>query len=186
MAQTGWRYGEATDLENRLISCASHIAPWNRNRRNKYLKDMARQMDVMERFPSAHDSRTAGTFAEALGQYNKLLLQEDVYWRQKAKMYWLKDGDMNTKFFHQSATSKKKFKEIVKLRREDGSSVSDQHELGEIAKSYFETLFTASAGIYEPVIDSVKIVINEEDNGRFIGRFYKSWISYGSLRYAPI
>lgn len=87
------------------------------------------------------DTGISTIYSEALSQYNRLLLQEDAYCRQRAKMHWYKDGDSNTKFFHQSATVRKKFKEIVNLRRVDGSSVSDQQEIGEIEGSYFETLF---------------------------------------------
>lgn len=27
------------------------------------------------------------------------MVQEDLYWRQHAKTYWYRDGDLNTRFF---------------------------------------------------------------------------------------
>lgn len=98
-----------------LMRILFNLAHWNRRSHNRYLKNLGRQMDVMDRFRDAHDSRTTATFLES--QYNKLILQEDTYWRQRAKMNCLKDGDMNTKCFHQSATTRNNFKEIVKMRR---------------------------------------------------------------------
>jgi len=35
-------------------------------------------------------------------------MQDDAYWRQRAKTFWYKDGDRNTKNFHASTTARKK------------------------------------------------------------------------------
>jgi len=42
----------------------------------------------------------------------RLLVQEDLYWRQRAKAHRYKEGDLNTKFFHASATARKKVNKI--------------------------------------------------------------------------
>lgn len=36
---------------------------------------------------------------------NKLLLQKDLYWKQRATNSWLCEGDKNTRLFHLSATA---------------------------------------------------------------------------------
>jgi len=40
---------------------------------------------------------------------NSLLHQEEHFWKQRAKIYWLSDGDANTSFFHAFANARKKW-----------------------------------------------------------------------------
>lgn len=41
-------------------------------------------------------------------EYLRLLKIEEVYWRQKSRVSWIKDGDLNTKFFHTSIIVRRK------------------------------------------------------------------------------
>lgn len=45
-----------------------------------------------------------------------LLKQKEIYWRQRAKTRWLKQGDNNTKFFHAYATNRKRRNFIQSLK----------------------------------------------------------------------
>ncbi|XP_062013360.1 uncharacterized protein LOC133729796 [Rosa rugosa] len=46
-------------------------------------------------------------------KYSALLAQEETYWRQRSKAFWLKDGDKNTAFFHRK-TSNRRSKNRIK------------------------------------------------------------------------
>ncbi|GAU45240.1 hypothetical protein TSUD_291240 [Trifolium subterraneum] len=93
-----------------------------------------------------------------------LMVQEDDYWKQRAKMHWLKEGDMNTSFFHKSATARHKKKNVRKLVNEDGIEVHTQEELCEVAKQYFDTLFKPKNGEQEPILNLIQRRVTEEDN----------------------
>lgn len=38
---------------------------------------------------------------------DELLKQEELWWAQRAKAHWLKNGDLNTKYFHKKAVKEK-------------------------------------------------------------------------------
>jgi len=59
----------------------------------------------------------------------RLLSQDDAYWRQRAKTHWYKDGYRNTKFFHASATARKKVNSITSLDNDVINKVTSEQGL---------------------------------------------------------
>lgn len=101
----------------------------------------------------------------------KLLVQEDSFWRQRAKSFWLRDGDLNTRFFHASATSRAKVNRIDKIQGDDAIIVENPIQIQEIAKSYFDNLFMPRVGIYEPVLCAIGPCVTQEDNELLVKPF---------------
>ncbi|XP_074278012.1 uncharacterized protein LOC141601617 [Silene latifolia] len=74
----------------------------------------------------------------------ELRRQEEVFWRQRSRAIWLKEGDRNTKFFHQRASQRKRKNHIAKIIDEHGLIREGQEAVGEVAMSYFQNLFRSS------------------------------------------
>lgn len=60
-------------------------------------------------------------FNNAQRQYLGLLDHQNAYWKQRAKAFWLKEGDTNSKFFHNLVKSRRKNNSINKLRDAGGN-----------------------------------------------------------------
>lgn len=63
----------------------------------------------------ARDEEVANHYGIAREKLNNLLAQENAYWKQKAKVYWLREEDINSKFFHSFATTQTKLNNIISL-----------------------------------------------------------------------
>lgn len=50
-------------------------------------------------------------------EYEELIKNEEISWRQKSRALWLKEGDKNTKFFHKVANAHKRFNNIDQLMK---------------------------------------------------------------------
>ena len=104
----------------------------------------------------------------------RLLVQDDAYWKQRAKTHWYKDGDRNTNFFHASASARKKVNRILSLDDNDGNKVTDSQGMREVAKNYFVDLFQKHNNVTSPVIDIIRHSISEADNVRLTAPFTKA------------
>ena len=105
-------------------------------------------------------------------QYREVYEREEIMYRQRSRVYWLKAGDQNTKYFQNRASHRKRKNTVKALRREDGTRCTDDDGMRELAASFYEHLF-ASEGSTQPerLLDLFHPVICEVMN---------------SLRTAPI
>lgn len=94
----------------------------------------------------------------------RLVVQEDSFRRQWAKTFWLKNGDLNTRFFHASATARSKVNRIKSLQDDGGMITNDPAQIKSIAKNYFADLFMHRQGSYGSVLDALSPCISTEDN----------------------
>ena len=68
--------------------------------------------------------------------------QEESFFAQKSRVRWLKDGDLNTSFFHNFVRSRFNINKVVSLTLEDGSRLYDSAG-GKAFQQYFEwTVFS--------------------------------------------
>lgn len=98
----------------------------------------------MKKFRSRRDKYGIEKYNEARWEFMKLLEKQEVYWKQRAKQFWLKEGDQNTRFFHNFASGRKKNNQLVRLKDKRGDWKEDREEIQHIVTEYFEDLFQAS------------------------------------------
>ena len=70
--------------------------------------------------------------------------EEELFWRQKSRAIWLREGDRNTKFFHAKKKQRRARNRITKLMDSLGNWVETEEGIEGLANSYFDSLFTAS------------------------------------------
>jgi hypothetical protein len=90
----------------------------------------------------------------------RALLQE-ISWRQKSRIKWLKEGDKCTKFFHLMANSNKRYNTIDSLHI-DGAMSSDSEAIREHAINYFKSMFAESMS-WRPKLDDLEFESLSED-----------------------
>jgi len=102
-----------------------------------------------------------------------LLLQEDSYWRQHSKVFWLKECDTNSKFFHTAASTCHLKNTITKLRHPNGSWLTFHDETSSRIRDYFSLIFQSVQGQHQPVISRIQPHVTTNDNMLHIQPFSK-------------
>ena len=77
-------------------------------------------------------------------ELNELLDDKELYWGQRAKAHWLKEGDRNTKFFHAHALERWKQNTIIRIWDEHGRWCKEKESIAQVAVAYFENIYTTA------------------------------------------
>lgn len=69
-------------------------------------------------------------------QIDNILADEEMFWKQRSRAVWLKEGDRNTKYFHAKALARRKKNKIHGIEDENGDWIEDV-EVVKIFYKYF-------------------------------------------------
>ncbi|CAH9144102.1 unnamed protein product [Cuscuta epithymum] len=64
-----------------------------------------------------------------------------MFWKQRAKEFWLKEGDINSRFFHNAIKQRRRRNTMAGLRQNDGVWITDRGDMSTIVHNYFDELF---------------------------------------------
>ena len=84
------------------------------------------------------------TIRQVRQSLNAWLDIDEVMWKQRSRINFLKEGDQNTSFFHTKASNRKQRNWIQGLEDENGLWQEGIDEIEYVATQYFSTLFTSS------------------------------------------
>jgi hypothetical protein len=124
VVEEGWVRESGADVISRTGRCAEKLSRWGRRKRMRFKQEVAECREEMERLRGYHDPTSLGRYKEVKERHACLLVQEEDYWRQRAKKHWLKEGDLNTKSFHMTASSRQRRKKIDKLVNEENIAMT--------------------------------------------------------------
>lgn len=64
--------------------------------------------------------------------------QEEILWRQKSRIRWLKEGERNTKFFHRSTVQRRMQNRINCIINQQGEQFEQQEDIETVLLEHFK------------------------------------------------
>ncbi|XP_028556870.1 uncharacterized protein LOC114581249 [Dendrobium catenatum] len=73
-----------------------------------------------------------------VGEFNSTLAKLDTWWKQRAKVKWMVEGDRNSKFFQSFASSRRNSNFISKIKNDVGEVVEEQKLIVNVFLKHFQ------------------------------------------------
>ena len=74
-------------------------------------------------------------------EINEILIREEIIWNQRSRALWIKWGDLNTSFFHATASQRRRKSRIVGLQDLNGVWKEDKEGVEGIIMDYFTLIY---------------------------------------------
>ncbi|XP_074372587.1 uncharacterized protein LOC141713189 [Apium graveolens] len=139
-----WQQLPSLHLLPKLVELSKHMAQWGTDFFHKFREKLAKQKKVVDDLKDREDDGGIQMYFEEKDKLDEILKHEEAYWQQRAKKFWLKDADTNSKKFHAAASNRKKLNHISSLKSEDGEVVTSHEGKCKLLKEYFSHVFKES------------------------------------------
>lgn len=96
------------------------MARWGRCFFHKFREKVVKQKEMVDGLKPREDANGIQLYFTEKSKLEQILIQEESYWKQRAKTFWLEEGDSKSRFFHAAASSRKNTNHISSLKIADG------------------------------------------------------------------
>ncbi|KAJ7972874.1 reverse transcriptase [Quillaja saponaria] len=135
----------AFSLNHKLKRARAALKDWNRNEFGKVqarIKTLKCQIDILQRKEPTHENLLAEHCLKT--DLDERALREEIFWKQKSIVQWLKQGDKNTLFFHLSTVIRRRRNVIDFLKLSLNNWTSRREDIGQAFVNHFTQTFTSS------------------------------------------
>ncbi|KAL9665459.1 hypothetical protein QQ045_020879 [Rhodiola kirilowii] len=148
------------NIVEKLESLKGPISRWNRKvfgNVHTRLKNIRQELERVRQLPRTVD--TVSKEADLVHNMDEWCLREELMWQQRSRVLWLKEGDNNTRFFHQKATARRRTNLIAHLRNSSGFLCDDSSSIKQVAVDYFQNIFKATNHLPNEAMSSLIDVV---------------------------
>jgi len=100
-----WQGYGTRPLVNKLKQCVVDLSKWSMNAIQNTRQEIRKTQRKLEAVRSHVDTSNVSYFNMLRHRLDKLLIKDDIFWKQRAKTFRYREGDLNTKFFHAAANT---------------------------------------------------------------------------------
>ncbi|XP_050207286.1 uncharacterized protein LOC126656725 [Mercurialis annua] len=113
---SSWRSACVMGIMQRVANVQVELEGWSRNIRPKFGSLIFKKEEELSLLQNRTDMPGDMRLKMCLKELHGLLEKGEMYWKQRAKKFWLKEMDFNTKYFNNSATRRKRNSRILRLK----------------------------------------------------------------------
>ncbi|XP_019170441.1 PREDICTED: uncharacterized protein LOC109166011 [Ipomoea nil] len=115
LVDLSWKKSEGYNICARFEACSMAIWKWVKDYNGNFHHKLEAARKSMEILRNRIDDNGLHDFENVQRNFIHLLQQQDSFWRQRAKLFWYKGGDSNSKYFHNMITERQRNNALSKL-----------------------------------------------------------------------
>ncbi|KAL8108560.1 hypothetical protein AgCh_024870 [Apium graveolens] len=159
-----WNHDPNRSFFEKILQCSEVLSAWGKEVTGSFKTRIHRCKKVLKTLKGRRDTDSLKVVREEKKNLSEIYAQQEVFWRQRSKQLWLREGDQNCKFFHLATKKRRKANQINFLHNASGEKVEWGSGLEETITGYFSNLFTATETEWERVISCVSRKVSAEQN----------------------
>ncbi|CAH9055455.1 unnamed protein product [Cuscuta epithymum] len=142
-----WSVSTHLSVNERILFCGSELMRWDGRRKKGFMEQIQACKGRLAWIRGRDDWQSTSEFLRVRSTLYSLLEKKNLFWKQRAKEFWLKEWDINSCFFHNAVKNRRRKNKLAGLKRTGGSWCSDRDQVGDMVRGYFEQLFTRGDSI---------------------------------------
>jgi hypothetical protein len=166
LAQTWWTQAEIDHgthmyrFQQRLKNFKQQLKIWNKSTFGNIfqrLQEIEHRLEDLQRiFISGIRTPDLMKEEEELqAELEERKKQEEILWRQKSRVQWLREGERNTKFFHRAMVHRRYINRITQLEDAQGNPIREHAQIAEELNTYYKDLLTETNENREEAIQKI-------------------------------
>ncbi|XP_062099802.1 uncharacterized protein LOC133805647 [Humulus lupulus] len=163
-----WAMNVGGSIFEKLDACSKTLEVWGNDITGNFFRRIGLCRERLRSLKGRNDPTSLRQYHEASTNLFEALTQKEVFWKQRSKQVWLREGDQNSKYFHASARARRRSNRIISLCNEQGMSIGWADGLQDLIVDYFQHLFTPSASDWGPVVDILTPRLSVEQNATLL------------------
>lgn len=171
MINSSWIASAELSIQRKIHNCGSALLVWGGHLTRDFRKRKQKCQQQMASLRGRRDADGLTAFTEARNRSNELLNSHEVFWKQRSKILWLKEGDRNTRYFHASASTRKQRNSLGAIRNSQGQWISSSTEIDSEIVAHFDNLFKSNGYGTADMLRCVETQVTTEQNSLLLAPF---------------
>lgn len=112
---------------------------------NQKIEDINKKLEhTLYQLETNYSENIHKEFLNLEKEHQLLLKQKELYWKQRARITWLKEGDNNTKIFHAYASNRRRRNLIQSIKLENNNWITDLESIQSVFIENFKRLYSST------------------------------------------
>ncbi|KAL8126087.1 hypothetical protein AgCh_013389 [Apium graveolens] len=159
-----WSSGASVSFYAKIKECSEILSSRGREITGSFKNRINQCKKTIKLLKGRRDSNSIAVLKEEQKKLSEIYTQQEVFWRQRSKQLWLREGDQNSKYFHASGKNRCSINQIRSLRNNEGQEVDWNSGMENVITEYFSTLFKASVTEWSEVVQGMNNKVTAEQN----------------------